>query len=529
MDAHLFRRCCDALVPLLLGARLEKLQEPAPGLLALTFFGGGRKRTLCLRYGRKDPLLFVTERRLTAGVAPTAAIMRLRKYAAGHRVAACVPRHWARQLWLLPAGAGGASLPWLVLDLKEGPGLRFLPPDATPEEERPAWPSPPELPAALEDWRRWPVLTPALRRTLALLEPPEQWALLEDLRQGGGDIFLYHMQGSGACRAVSAWPLPAPLQDGLRTTAEAEEGRRIGEESGAEVLPLLERAGADLALARVAADAAREADRPLSRRESKLRRLLDKLREEEARLTAMCAAGADALALQAELWRWPPELRAASVAVSAGAHGPAREIALDPRRSVREAMARLFHTAARGKRGLVHLTARRAALEAELAALRAARGLGLPAAPTPAAGTGADQPALAAAAPKNVQVFVSDDGFVLLRGRDAKGNLAARRLAAPHDIWLHAENGPGAHVIIRRAYAGQEVPARTLDQAGSLAACKSWQKDAARARIQYAEVRHVKPMRRATAGTVRVDKVLASREVPVDPGLEIALLPRPAA
>lgn len=58
MDAHLFRRCCDALTPLLQGARLEKLQEPAPGLLALTFFGGGRKRLLCLRHGRKDPFLF---------------------------------------------------------------------------------------------------------------------------------------------------------------------------------------------------------------------------------------------------------------------------------------------------------------------------------------------------------------------------------------------------------------------------------------------------------------------------------------
>ena len=33
-------------------------------------------------------------------------------------------------------------------------------------------------------------------------------------------------------------------------------------------------------------------------------------------------------------------------------------------------------------------------------------------------------------------------------------------------------------------------------------------------------MRHVKPLRRAPAGTVRVDKVLASREVPVDPGLD---------
>ena len=127
--------------------------------------------------------------------------------------------------------------------------------------------------------------------------------------------------------------------------------------------------------------------------------------------------------------------------------------------------------------------------------------------------------------PKSVQLFVSSDGFALLRGRDAKGNLAVRKLAAPHDIWLHAENGPGSHVIIRRTHGGQDVPVSTLDEAGSLAASKSWQKDAARARIQYAEVRHVKPMRNAPAGTVRIDKVLASREVPVDATLEEKLLP----
>ena len=127
--------------------------------------------------------------------------------------------------------------------------------------------------------------------------------------------------------------------------------------------------------------------------------------------------------------------------------------------------------------------------------------------------------------PKNVQLFISSDGFALLRGRDAKGNLAARKMAAPHDIWLHAENGPGSHVVIRRAHGGQEVPARTLDEAGALAANKSWQKDAARAGIQYAEVRHVKPMRNAPAGTVRIDRVLASREVPVDATLEEKLLP----
>lgn len=525
MDAHLFRRFCDTLLPLLAGARLEKLQEPAPDMLTLTFYGAGRKRQLCLRFGRKEPFCFLTEHRISAGHAPSARLMRLRKYTADRRVAACVAHCWQRRLWLLlgksaPADPG-TLLTWLLLDLREGPSLHFLDVQAAPETEDARWPAPAELAQARRDWRQWPVLTPALRRSLEHLEEPEQWALLEDLRAGGGDVFLY--RAASGIRAVSAWPLPPSLRGELR------------EESGPDALSLLEQAGQSLVLERLAEEQATAAALPLTRRGRKLERLLEKLREEEARLERMRAAQADALALRENLWRWPPELRAPGVSVPAGEHGPAREIRLDPRLTVREVMERLFHTARRGQRGLEHLALRRADLHAEAAALERARQESMAGAVTgnvkdatasgPRGATATTGFALPGGLPKNVQLFISEDGFALLRGRDAKGNLAARKLAAPHDIWLHADNGPGAHVIIRRAHGGQTVPERTLDQAGGLAACKSWQRDAARARIIYAEARHVKALRNAPAGTVRVDRVFASREVPVDHELEIRLLP----
>ena len=572
MDAHLFRRCCEDLIPLLVGARVEKIQEPADGLLALMIYSGGRKRQLCLRFGRKDPFCFVTAQRISVGRAPSAPIMRLRKYAGGRRIAACVPQWSERRLWLLLGGGADAAtrgaeddastaqplLTWLLLDLREGPSLKFLA-DA-PEEDQPTWPEPEQLAAALQDWRQWAVLTPALRRTLACLDEPEQWALLEDLRLGGGDLFCYgaaqpenahpdaapapgralasaqaHVDGDDPAPAlprpvlgISAWPLPAALQQAL--LGKDAEASRVQEFCGANALALTELAGQDIVLSRLALDQARAAAQPLDRRVRKLTKLLDKLREEESRLGGMMACQADALALQGELWRWPGDFRAASVCVEAGPHGPAREITLDLRRSVREEMARLFHSARRGQRGMEHLADRRAALEAELASLRQARHdslLGATAGNAEESGSGSRAPGsgMAASLPKNVQMFISSDGFVLLRGRDSKGNLAARKLAAPHDIWLHAENGPGSHVIIRRAHGGQEVPPRTLDEAGALAASKSWQRDAARARIQYAEVRHVKPMRNAPAGTVRIDKSLPSREVAVDIALEERLLP----
>ena len=548
---------------------MEKIQEPADGLLALMIYSGGRKRQLCLRFGRKDPFCFVTAQRISVGRAPSAPIMRLRKYAGGRRIAACVPQWSERRLWLLLGGGADVAnraiedaatsaqpmLTWLLLDLREGPSLKFLADADAPEEDQPVWPEPEQLAAALQDWRQWAVLTPALRRTLACLDEPEQWALLEDLRLGGGDLFCYgaaHLETAPApghasvsvqahvddddpaparprpVLGISAWPLPAELQQAL--LGKDDKTSRVQEFCGGNALALTELAGQDIVLSRLALDQAREAAQPLDRRVRKLTKLLDKLREEESRLGGMIACQADALALQGELWRWPADFRAASVRVEAGPHGPAREITLDLRRSVREEMARMFHTARRGQRGMEHLAARRAALEAELASLRQARHdslLGATAGNAEESGSGGRAPGsgMAATLPKNVQMFISSDGFVLLRGRDSKGNLAARKLAAPHDIWLHAENGPGSHVIIRRAHGGQEVPPRTLDEAGALAANKSWQRDAARARIQYAEVRHVKPMRNAPAGTVRIDKSLPSREVAVDLALEERLLP----
>ena len=546
MDAHLFRRFCEAAGPLLLGSRIEKLQEAGPGLLVLSLYGNGQKRQFCLRHDRKEPFCFFAGSRLTAGAAPSAAVMRLRKYAVGWRIAAVVPQFCQRRLWLLLAGNAekeGGALPagtalWLLLDLREGASLHFQRPEVEtggarlpegqagtplpPEPDSPLWPEPAQLPEALAHWRDWPVLSPALRRSLVHMEEPDQWALMEDLRAGGGDVFLYTQGGApDVVRAVSAWPLPPELRPGL------------GEESGEDVLALVERAAASLVLGRLAEVAEAGRARPAQRRLRKLAKLLEKLDAEEARLKAMTSRQEDALALSANLWRWPADFRAEVVELASdesSVDAAPRRIRLDGRHTVRANMERLFHAARRGKRGLELLAPRREALLEEAASLRRALGEGGGALPA-AAGEGASAPAapvtprlIPRELPKRVQAFVSDDGFLLLRGRDARGNQAVLRKAAPGDIWLHAEGGPGAHVVIRRAHAGQEVPERTLEQAGCLAACKSWRRDAASARILYAEARHVRPLRGAAPGTVRMDKILATREVTVDAELESRLV-----
>ena len=126
--------------------------------------------------------------------------------------------------------------------------------------------------------------------------------------------------------------------------------------------------------------------------------------------------------------------------------------------------------------------------------------------------------------PKQVQAFRSSDGFLMLRGRDTKGNGLALKMAAPHDYWLHTADGPSAHVIIRRDHAGQDVPERTLHEAGILAALKSWQKDQDGADIQYSLAKYIHPMKKAAPGMVRIDRSEGAFTVRLEPDLEERLL-----
>ena len=125
--------------------------------------------------------------------------------------------------------------------------------------------------------------------------------------------------------------------------------------------------------------------------------------------------------------------------------------------------------------------------------------------------------------PRGVQAFHSSDGLLLLRGRDAKGNLAALKMGRPDDLWLHTEGSAGAHVIIRRA-GSQPISEQTLQEAGVLAALKSPYKDAGTAMVQCALVKHVHPMRGASLGTVRIDRHEPGLTVKIDPELESRLV-----
>lgn len=495
MDAHLFRIFASALEPMLLGARIEKIQEFAPGHLLITFFGGAKKRTLYLRFGRSEPFCFVSSERVTAMPRPSAQIMRLRKYFANRRVAAVVIQVWSRKIWLLAAQGSEKAAPWLCLDLARGASLHFL--NEEPEIETVTWPRPDDLTHAMADWRNWAVLTPALRKTLIELPPAEQAALLADLEEGGGDIFLYSDK-KDVIRKIQAWPLPGRLQGELRESCDTG------------IMDLFEKAGHDLVLISLDQQRNQQLLAPSQRRARQIQRLFGKLEADEQRLLRMTAQQEDAALLAANLWRWAPGTKMQSVDIDG------RVVSLQPQYSIAENMERMFYEAARGKRGLPLVARRRSELEAELDALRA----GVLSPQATRVPTEETRRVIVSNLPRHTQAFVSSDGYIILRGKDAKGNLAIRRVASGHDVWVHVEQGAGAHVIVRRPHGAHVVPERTLIEAGTLAANKSWLSAAASGSVMYAELRHVKPCRGASPGKVTIDKLSQTMIVPVDHSLE---------
>ena len=558
MDSHSFRIIAAELIRLLDGARLEKIHGPVPGLYAFVLFAQGKKRRLLFRFERQRPLLLFSAVKPDNPAVPSAAVMRLRKYCQGRRLGPGRADFAARQLLFPLAAAPGEKGMWLLLDLAAG---AFVAPEPPPGfGEAPAWPD-----ASVTDelcgiawqkrqkegpWQRWAVLTPFLRETLAALDPLEGRALMVDLEAGGGELFLYADQ-HGTPALYSAWPLPEPLLERRRLApllTAADEGLAFApwQAPAAELLPgypslacvtLVDEPVLFSALGDMLRKREREPERKADKKTS---RLLAKLAGEETRLRAMLALREDAKALQAELWRYPADARRDAVDVT-DAQGRVRRVELDPLVSVRDNMQRMFKQSDRGARGLAMLEERRRGLlrtdgpapptptDDALHRSSETRGIGAGTAAPDAhelSGPGAEQPGPDTAsrnsgarefpypegqnAPRGVARYLSSDGFVLLRGKNAKGNQLLLKLGKGHDLWLHAEDGPSAHLLIRRSHAVEDVPERTLQEAATLVAEKSWQRQDARARIMVALAKYVHPVKGGAPGQVRVDQVLQS-------------------
>lgn len=116
---------------------------------------------------------------------------------------------------------------------------------------------------------------------------------------------------------------------------------------------------------------------------------------------------------------------------------------------------------------------------------------------------------------KGPRRFTSREGYPILVGRNSRQNdRLTFQQAAADDLWLHARDWPGSHVIIRSG--GRPVSEETLRQAAQLAAYYSQGRDEAWVDVMVTERRHVRraPGKRPGMVTVRRERVLRVRPEP---------------
>lgn len=97
--------------------------------------------------------------------------------------------------------------------------------------------------------------------------------------------------------------------------------------------------------------------------------------------------------------------------------------------------------------------------------------------------------------------FVSDEGFSILAGKNNLQNDALTfKTAAKQDMWLHARNIPGSHVVIQSEK--KAIPNAVLEQAAVIAATLSQAGKSAKVAVDYTLAKYVRKQQGGSPGQV---------------------------
>lgn len=97
--------------------------------------------------------------------------------------------------------------------------------------------------------------------------------------------------------------------------------------------------------------------------------------------------------------------------------------------------------------------------------------------------------------------YISSDGFHMYVGKNNYQNDELTfKFASGNDWWFHAKQAPGSHVIVKTN--GDELPDRTFEEAGRLAAYYSSMRGVEKVEIDYVEKKHVKKPKGGKPGFV---------------------------
>jgi predicted ribosome quality control (RQC) complex YloA/Tae2 family protein len=197
---------------------------------------------------------------------------------------------------------------------------------------------------------------------------------------------------------------------------------------------------------------------------------------------------------------------------------PEIELEVDQNRSLQDEAAQRFRQYTKAKRATEEIATRLRQVELETTALETRlRQLDeICVARDEVALGGFEKPAPAPkAAPKKstkqekipgARRYLSTDGYEILVGRAARDNdHLTFRVAQPNDLWMHAGDYPGSHVIVRNP-TRKEIPQRTVIEAAQLAGKFSQASEDSRVVIHYTERKFLSKPRGAAPGLVRMSR-----------------------
>jgi predicted ribosome quality control (RQC) complex YloA/Tae2 family protein len=105
-----------------------------------------------------------------------------------------------------------------------------------------------------------------------------------------------------------------------------------------------------------------------------------------------------------------------------------------------------------------------------------------------------------------VRRYLSTDGYEILVGRAARDNdNLTFKIAQPNDLWLHAGDYPGSHVVVRNP-TRKEIPHRTIVEAAQLAGKFSQASEDSKVVIHYTPRKFLAKPKGATPGLVRLSR-----------------------
>jgi predicted ribosome quality control (RQC) complex YloA/Tae2 family protein len=205
---------------------------------------------------------------------------------------------------------------------------------------------------------------------------------------------------------------------------------------------------------------------------------------------------------------------------------PTMELEIDENTTLQDAANAEFRQYTKAKRAREEISQRLDRLERELSQLeQRAREIEAAVeqhdeAALKALSDGSPKPQLQKAAQKEspripgVRHYQSTDGYEILVGRAARDNdHLTFKIARPHDMWMHAGDYPGSHVVVRNSQR-KEIPQRTIIEAAQLAARFSQASEDSKVVVHYTERKFLSKPKGSAPGLVRMSSF---RSITVEP------------